>query len=216
MFTCFEVGNYIIISTTEKVAITTGILTKYDSETIEICTDRNLKYRFSNSSFIIDSFSGRNLLSLCYGNLAMLFENTPSTNYLRKIITGQIPPEFASDVAIDLKINLSDVQRNIVYQALNCKNYMLIKGYAGCGKTETIVAIITSFYKIGKSVIITSNTHSAIDNILLRLKKNGIQFIRMGKTAKMMSEILEYSEAALCKNCQTPEDFESLYNKYVS
>lgn len=95
-------------------------------------------------------------------------------------------------------------------------NYMLIKGYAGTGKTETIVAIINAFYKQGKSVIITSHTHSAIDNILLRLKKMKLKFLRIGKMSRVMTEIKEFSEPFLTKDCKSPSDFESTYSMYVS
>ena len=54
-------------------------------------------------------------------------------------------------------------------QALMCEDYALIKGYPGSGKTTTICALVEVLVKLGQSVLITSYTHSAVDNILLRL-----------------------------------------------
>ena len=39
------------------------------------------------------------------------------------------------------------------------------------GKTSTIVRLVTILSKMGFSVLLTSYTHSAVDNILLKLKK---------------------------------------------
>ena len=39
------------------------------------------------------------------------------------------------------------------------------------GKTSTIVALVKVLNELGYSVLLTSYTHSAVDNILLKLKK---------------------------------------------
>jgi hypothetical protein len=39
------------------------------------------------------------------------------------------------------------------------------------GKTSTIVALVKVLNELGLSVLLTSYTHSAVDNILLKLKK---------------------------------------------
>lgn len=92
---------------------------------------------------------------------------------------------------------------------------MLISGYAGCGKTETIVSIIKTLHNFGKSILITSHTHSAIDNILLRLARNGPEFIRIGKLSRIMPDIQQFSEVVLTKDCKTVYDLESVYSRYV-
>lgn len=39
------------------------------------------------------------------------------------------------------------------------------------GKTSTIVALVKILHLLGQSVLLTSYTHSAVDNILLKLKE---------------------------------------------
>lgn len=56
-------------------------------------------------------------------------------------------------------------------QVLMCKDYVLLKGYPGTGKTSTIVALVRILVALGQSVLLASYTHSAVDNILLKLKK---------------------------------------------
>ena len=39
------------------------------------------------------------------------------------------------------------------------------------GKTSTIVALVRVLHVLGLTVLLTSYTHSAVDNILIKLKK---------------------------------------------
>lgn len=92
---------------------------------------------------------------------------------------------------------------------------MLIKGYPGTGKTETIASLVEQFIKNGKSVIITSHTHSAIDNVLVRLKNKNIKFLRIGSISRVSPEIIESCETKLASQCKSPGELESLYAGYV-
>jgi DNA replication ATP-dependent helicase Dna2 len=54
-------------------------------------------------------------------------------------------------------------------QVVTAKNYSIIQGFPGTGKTSTIVFIARLMMAMGKRVLVTSYTHSAVDNILLKL-----------------------------------------------
>ena len=45
--------------------------------------------------------------------------------------------------------------------------------YSLAGKTSTIVALVKILKELGQSVLLTSYTHSAVDNILIKLKAVG-------------------------------------------
>lgn len=49
------------------------------------------------------------------------------------------------------------------------RSYVSHKGFPGTGKTSTIVFIARLLVALGKRVLITSYTHAAVDNILLKL-----------------------------------------------
>ena len=66
---------------------------------------------------------------------------------------------------------LSMPQAKAVLKALASNDYVLIQGFPGSGKTSTIVALVQCLVAIGKSVLLTAYTNSAVDNMLLRLKK---------------------------------------------
>ena len=63
----------------------------------------------------------------------------------------------------------------------------------GTGKTFTIAQIIKHILSRKKSVLITSYTHSAVDNILLKLIDLGIDFVRLGNPSKIHPKVLPYT-----------------------
>lgn len=65
-----------------------------------------------------------------------------------------------------------------------------------------------------KSILITSHTNSAVDNVLVRLKERGIKFLRLGNSAKINPSLKEFSEATVTENCKTVEDLEKVYGTY--
>lgn len=56
-------------------------------------------------------------------------------------------------------------------QVLSAQDYVLILGMPGTGKTTTIACLVEVLVAQEKSVLLTSYTHSAVDNILLKLKQ---------------------------------------------
>ncbi len=71
------------------------------------------------------------------------------------------------------------------------EDYILLRGMPGTGKTSLIVALVRVMVGLGKSVLLTSYTHTAVDNILLKLKERQEEegggtggFIRLGRVAR--------------------------------
>ena len=62
-------------------------------------------------------------------------------------------------------------QRKAIRKVLTAQDYALILGCPGAGKTHTIACLVRALVSLGKSVLLTSYTHSAVDNILLKLKQ---------------------------------------------
>ena len=55
-------------------------------------------------------------------------------------------------------------------QILCAKDYSLILGMPGTGKTSTMVHAVKALLIRGASVLLTSYTNSAVDNLLVKLK----------------------------------------------
>ena len=61
----------------------------------------------------------------------------------------------------------------------------------GTGKTTTIATIIQALVAKGKSVLLTSHTHSAVDNVLIKLKEVAVPFARIGNPDKVHPLIVD-------------------------
>jgi len=61
-------------------------------------------------------------------------------------------------------------QRVFVSKGLQTKDFALMEGPPGSGKTTTIIELIMQFTAEGKRVLLCSATHAAIDNVIERIK----------------------------------------------
>lgn len=164
---------------------------------------------------------------------------------ISSIIVDKIEPTFSKHLPTiiatkgkELLRKLNQIQRKAILRALTANDYLLLKGlpgklmatetflaqflifeiyFAGTGKTQTLTTIIRLFVMIGKSVLITSHTHSAVDNVLLRLlqEEPDIKFIRLGARGRVKPALWNYCESELTKDCRTPEDLQQIYSQYV-
>jgi len=57
---------------------------------------------------------------------------------------------------------------------ISAKDYTLIQGLPGTGKTSTISFVARLLAARGQRVLITSYTHAAVDNVLLKLIQKGV------------------------------------------
>lgn len=69
---------------------------------------------------------------------------------------------------------LNDDQRAAVDKVMTARDYTLIQGLPGTGKTTTIAFIVRLLAAQGKRVLISSYTNAAVDNVLLKLLENGM------------------------------------------
>ena len=58
----------------------------------------------------------------------------------------------------------------IDFQILTAKDYALILGMPGTGKTSTLVHAVKALLIRGTSILLTAYTNSAVDNLLIKLK----------------------------------------------
>ncbi|WP_026750665.1 AAA domain-containing protein [Sediminibacterium sp. C3] len=95
---------------------------------------------------------------------------------------GIEPPE-----RVDIKFinpvfqNKNNPQTQAVEKAVGNKNILLIQGPPGTGKTTVITEIVKQLIKRGEKILVTSQTHIAVDNVLERIKNDlSINIARIG------------------------------------
>jgi DNA replication ATP-dependent helicase Dna2 len=78
--------------------------------------------------------------------------------------------------------SLNSDQRSAIRLALAAQDYALLLGMPGTGKTATICFLVRLVVSRGGTVLIASYTHSAVDNILMRLLQAGVHCLRLAST----------------------------------
>ena len=61
-------------------------------------------------------------------------------------------------------------QQEFVSKAVQTKDFALMEGPPGSGKTTTIIELIMQFASLGKRILLCSATHVAVDNVIERIK----------------------------------------------
>ena len=85
--------------------------------------------------------------------------------------------EGVEESRVDVKTFMNEgisrfpVQADAIRQGLSDAPVLLLKGPPGTGKTTVIVELIRQAVRQGKRVLLTSQTHQAVDNVLERLHK---------------------------------------------
>ncbi len=67
--------------------------------------------------------------------------------------------------------SLNDKQKEAVRKAVSSNGLFLLQGPPGTGKTQVIAETVVHLVKMGKKVLVSSETHKAIDNVFERLPK---------------------------------------------
>jgi DNA replication ATP-dependent helicase Dna2 len=108
---------------------------------------------------------------------------------------------------------LNPSQLNAISHVLSAEDYALILGMPGTGKTTVIAELVRMLVSRGKTVLVASYTHSAVDTILMKLSgmggKDGGQdaeggefgILRLGNVDKVrlsFSSQLDYANMLCC------------------
>jgi len=84
-------------------------------------------------------------------------------------------------------------QVKAVKKAVGNNNIFLIQGPPGTGKTTVIAEVVEQLVKRGEKVLVTSQTHIAVDNVLEKVaKNNSLTCIRLGNTQRIKDNLLSY------------------------
>ncbi|KZT71118.1 Dna2-domain-containing protein [Daedalea quercina L-15889] len=189
--------GFIVGLTPHEVVV--GVDHEIDVDAIRTRTRTNL---FEDIVFRIDKdelFSG---LGRIRDNLAQLYYPGGDTKRLELVVDLK-RPEFDDNEHFKLnkaarsameKLNTN--QQMAAWKVLTAQDYALILGMPGTGKTTVIAAIIQILVSLGKTVLLASYTHSAVDTVLLKLKHVAdFGILRVGNLDKIHPDVHEFTLA---------------------
>ncbi|KAK8715914.1 hypothetical protein V6N13_043239, partial [Hibiscus sabdariffa] len=145
----------------------------------------SMKEKLFQEVWRIDKDELLNSFPIMRFNLIQMFQENERSSHLRKMIVDLAAPRFDSgcifsqDPAISYiwsEKSLNNDQRRAILKILTAKDYALILGMPGTGKTSTMVHAVKALLMRGASILLTSYTNSAVDNLLIKLKSQ-VHFI---------------------------------------
>ncbi|XP_061997380.1 DNA replication ATP-dependent helicase/nuclease JHS1 [Rosa rugosa] len=221
-------GDHVIISSESGgLAVARGVITDISHSHVSVSFSKKLRLPGGNPSskasdlrrevWRVDKDEFMTSFATMRFNLLQLFLPSAQTAHLRKMIVDLEAPRFDSgcitfsqDPAISYvwsQRNLNDDQRRAILKILTAKDYALILGMPGTGKTSTMVHAVKALLMRGASILLTSYTNSAVDNLLIKLKAQNIDFVRIGRHEVVHEEVRGHCFSAM--NIQSVEDIKS-------
>lgn len=162
-----------------------------------------IKYRLDKDEFSNGMATVRN-------NLIQVMSNGVFGSFeIRSLVVDLKAPRFrdkATQYTLSNRESINLDQRRAIQKVMSTQDYALVLGMPGTGKTTTIAHIIRALVSQGKSVLLTSYTHSAVDTILLKLQDDGIPILRLGQPSKIHPEVQNFANLA----AKTPDSFEKI------
>lgn len=149
-----------------------------------------VRYRLDKDEFSNGMATVRNNL------VQVMADGVFGSKEIRQLVVDLVPPRFkttTTQYSMTGQASLNVDQRRAIQKVMSAQDYALVLGMPGTGKTTTIAHIIRALVSQGKSVLLTSYTHSAVDNILLKLKTDQFPILRLGAPAKVHPEVQEFA-----------------------
>lgn len=195
------IGDAITVSVVPNViALARGFVLELTPENIVVGVDHVLSLDAIRSGrygppvqdpviFRIDKDELSGGMSRVRDNLAQMFYAHGDRKLLKRIVDLEKPrfrPLSEQENYLVSQSLVNSDQQQAMKHALSALDYSLILGMPGTGKTTTVAALIELLVKMGKTILLTSYTHSAVDTILLKLKeKSSVDFLRLGNLDKV-------------------------------
>lgn len=117
------------------------------------------------------------------------FQNNP-----RPVLLGQRKPQFGPTPDIkEYNEVLDESQQTAVSRCLSARDFFLVHGPPGTGKTTTLVEVIQQLVGRGEKVLATADSNVAVDNIVERLAENNVRVVRVGHPARVTPALREHT-----------------------
>ncbi|OAX37312.1 Dna2-domain-containing protein [Rhizopogon vinicolor AM-OR11-026] len=155
-------------------------------------------------------------------NLAQLFYTEGDARRLELVVDLRRPLFDDEDTTADdlqripeyvlASSGMNPSQLAAMRRALSARDYALILGMPGTGKTTVITALIRVIVAMGKTVLLTSYTHSAVDTILLKLQDADFGILRLGNVDKVHPHVRKFT----LSERRLPTTVEELENQIIT
>ena len=179
-----RVGDEILLSDGNPITgeVVTGSILAISADKVTVWSPELIAHPTLIDRYDINSVHVRTLQ-----NLLRWLKADP---HLRSLVSGITRPQFDSTNKVLSRTDFNAEQNLAVERAMQMKDYLLIHGPPGTGKTSVIAEIVKRFCLQGQRVMLAAFTNQAVDNMLKRLDSEGIHdFMRLGSARNVDSAI---------------------------
>ncbi|EQC27044.1 hypothetical protein SDRG_15158 [Saprolegnia diclina VS20] len=107
-------------------------------------------------------------------------------------------------------LRMNPDQQRAIEKVLHAKDYALILGMPGTGKTSAITMCVRLLLHLGFSVLVTSYTHSAVDTLLLKLLEFNVPMLRVGSKDQVHARLQPHLLSTVCHPLRTTAAIETV------
>lgn len=184
----FRVGSPVLLSADDQPEDywLNGIVSAKNNRSIEIALDDwpdGDRFRIDMSA---DEITRARQLSA----LNAIEKAKGRTAQLRDILLGEREPRIDEVRALEIGDELNDAQKQSIQFSMASRDFSIIHGPPGTGKTTTVVELIHQAVRKGEKVLACAPSNTGVDNLLERLAMRDIRVVRIGHPARVQ-ELLQ-------------------------
>ncbi len=131
---------------------------------------------------------------------------------LKEVLYGKRKASFTNTESVIVD-ELNKSQNEALRQVLNAKDFAIIHGPPGTGKTTTLVRAIQQTLDTEKQVLVCAPSNAAVDLLVEKLDQLGVSVVRIGHPARVEESILSKTVDAQINQSPHFRDIKNLRKK---
>ncbi len=185
------VGDPVVLWSAARTARQTGVVGRTGTTRISVVVDHGYAAFVEDDAIQLDLEPDE--ATFDRGEAALRrFSTDSKLATLRELLFGDAEPSFGPRPELQVKDErLNQSQREAVSLALAAEQVALIHGPPGTGKTRTLVEVVRQHLALGKSVLVTAASNTAVDHLTRQLIALGVKPLRLGHPTRVAEDLRE-------------------------
>ncbi|XP_050717882.1 DNA replication ATP-dependent helicase/nuclease DNA2-like [Eriocheir sinensis] len=210
-------GDMVVASSTTALALAAGTIQGFSGGAVLVELERPLPAGPAHH-YHLDLFQYANSCRVPMLSLGRLMLPEPRSEALRRLVVDRAAPTFRKRLprkvldSAPLMKHLNTEQRRAVLSAASAEDFLLVEGFPGTGKSSTVAALVQVLLLLGRSVLLTAYTNSALDSLLLKLHAKKVDFMRLGRAHRIHPDLAGHTEEARTGQVTSVEQLAEAYD----